>query len=181
MPKNRLRNIWTIPNIIPHGPWLFWLFLWISNLSPELAISRKKKIALDQATGGVPKHIEPILKDLIQLWKMLKTVCQKILFLAWGVIFWKSQFACNYIMHKNLKSRCTQKLLLCTFLRNSPIKKFWSLIYRFIGLPWVNIYRFDVGIPEILLFSDFIGPESSKIQYGFNLWVQCLIYKIRKK
>ena len=80
---------------------------------------------------------------------------QEILFLVRVMIFWKLRFACDYSTRENL-SRHTRKLLLWTFLRKPPIQKFWRLVYTY--------YRFDLGIWEILFFSDFIGTDSSKIQ-----------------
>ena len=86
----------------------------------------------------VPKIMLRLSEDQIELWKMLKTT-SKILFLAWVMIFRKSQFPRNYSTHLNLNLWCTRKLLLCTFLRKQPIQRYWKLgYYVYTFLWWIS-------------------------------------------
>ena len=87
---------------------------------------------------------------------------QKIFFLAWVMNFWKSWFACNYTTRKTFKSRYPKVDFMYLLERTAHPKVLKLGLY----LLWVNIYRSDLGIWEILLFSDFKGPQRSKIQYG---------------
>ena len=82
------------------------------------------------------------------------------------MIFWKSQFASNQSMREILKSRYPKTAFMYLLEKTTHPKVLKLGLY----LPWVNMYIFDVGIWEIFLFPDFIGPQSSKIQYGCHFW-----------
>ena len=73
--------------------------------------------------------------------------------------FWKSRFACNYSMRENLKSQYPKIAFMYIFEKTTHLKVLKLGLY----LPWVNIYRFDEGIWEFLLFSDFMGKKLPKI------------------
>ena len=103
-----------------------------------------------KATGGGPgsqNHVELIWKISLSC-KRCWRPHQKILFLAWVMIFWKSWFACNYCACDNFKSRYPKVASMYLLERTTHPKVLKLGLY----LPWVNIYRFGLGIWEILLF-----------------------------
>ena len=63
-------------------------------------------------------------------------------------VFWKSQFACNYSTHENLKLWYPQTALMYLLEKTTHPKLLKLGLYP----SWVSIYRSDEGIWEILFF-----------------------------
>ena len=95
-----------------------------------------------------------ILKYLVEMKNMLKSASKNIIPSQSRVmIFWKSQFACNYTTRKT-SNPDARKQLLCTFLREPPETKVLILALFF---PSVGFYKSDAGI----FFAKVTGQNSS--------------------
>ena len=58
-----------------------------------------------------------------------------VLFVAGGVVFWGSRFACDCAAC-GASDRGARGLALCTFLGGPPVRGFWGLVSAFLG--WVS-------------------------------------------
>ena len=127
--------------------------------------------------GGVrgPKIMIAYLKDLIKLWKMLKTK-SKILFLASDKIFWKSRFTCNYSTCQNLKSRYPK--IASMYLLEKTTQP--TVLKLGLYLLWVNIYRFFWGFEKFYFFRILWAKNYPKMAVILDFWA-FRAFKILKK
>ena len=108
------------------------IFNYYSTLARFCLFQNISKLKPQGGSEGQKLSNQVILKDLIEIKKMLKSASKNII-PSPSYDFFKSRFACNYNQYaKNVKSRCP-KTLLCTLLRKPPRK---NLVYMFLW--WVS-------------------------------------------
>ena len=89
--------------------------------------------------ANCPWGVEGLVWKIPLSWERCWRPHQKMLFLTRVMIFWKSRFACNYTMHKNLKSR-----LLTEYKRYIPLDSIHGRNMKFgLNLPQIWLTDFE--------------------------------------